>query len=245
MHVSKPSENWPLSIFLKRKKKGKEQGTERHWVLRLNQTKTGRKEEKGGWREEGHERHWASGPCQMKTSHFSLPAGSILHFGRHILRTLKASLGLCHLSAAASWSPFWLILAWQDSPEQERGPLSLRTKRTRARGSHCTASPWPSMHSRGSNDETARSSQRSVGSTLPFLSLPGTHPAQPPTAKVKEATNLNASLIHTSEPSILPAHSPREGGRTEQRSHPRPLGFHTYTNALLGTAAQHPGTQEK
>lgn len=100
------------------------------------------------------------------------------------------------------------------------------------------------MRSRGSNDETAQSSQRSVGSTLPFLSLPGAHPAQPPTAKVKEATNLNASLLHMPEPSTLPAHSPREGGRTEQRSHPRPLGFHIYTNALLGTAAQHPGTQE-
>lgn len=88
--------------------------------------------------------------------------------------------------------------------------------------------------------------QRFVWSTLPFLSCFRVHPTQPPTAKGDEATDLNARVLHTLEPSTLPAHFPKEEGTIKQTSQPlTTCGFHIYTNVLLATGAQHPGTQEK
>lgn len=84
------------------------------------------------------------------------------------------------------------------------------------------------------------------GLSFPFEATLGLHPTQPPTAKVEEATSLDARILHTLAPSALPARHPQEEGIIKQASQPpTTCGFCLRTHALPEMGAQHPGSQEK
>lgn len=135
-------------------------------------------------------------------------------------------------------------------PHTKQGcPPSLRMRST---------GPGPTLHSclpsrprtaacwracRGDDEDTRRGLS---GLPFPFEVASGLRPTQPPTAKVEEATRLNARILRTLAPSALPARPPQEEGIIKQTSQPpTTCGFYLYTRVLPEMGAQHPGSQEK
>lgn len=127
-----------------------------------------------------------------------------------------------------------------EPPQESTGPgLTLHRFPSRPR----TAACWRAC--RG-DDKDAQSSRGPSGLPFPFKVASGLRPTQPPTAKVEEATSLNARILHTLAPSSLPARPPPEEGIIKQTSQPpTTCGFYLHTDVLLEMGAQNPGSQEK